>query len=55
MRTNRRTFLMATGLTAASATRAFGSNDTIGLGLIGCGGRMGTLFRSAQKAGGSTR
>lgn len=53
MRTNRRTFLMATGLTAASATRAFGSNDTIGLGLIGCGGRMGTLFRSAQKAGGS--
>src|SRR6185437_7294061 len=50
MQTNRRTFLMASGLTAAAATRAFGANDTIRLGLIGCGGRMRTLAGAAKKA-----
>lgn len=51
MRTNRRTFLMASGLTAAAATRAYGAADMIRLGLIGCGGRMRDLASSAQKAG----
>ncbi len=41
---------MASGLTAAAATKAFGAAETIRLGLIGCGGRMRTLARAAQKA-----
>jgi predicted dehydrogenase len=52
MRTNRRTFLIASGLTAAAAARASGANDVIRLGLIGCGGRMGSLVDAAQKSGG---
>jgi predicted dehydrogenase len=47
--TNRRHFLMATGLTAAAATRAWGANDTLRVGIIGNGGRMGSLIRSADK------
>jgi len=43
---------MASGLTAAAATRAYGAADMIRLGLIGCGGRMRDLASSAQKAGG---
>jgi predicted dehydrogenase len=43
---------MASGLTAAAAVRAANANDVIRLGLIGCGGRMGTLFDAAQKSGG---
>jgi predicted dehydrogenase len=50
-KTNRRSFLMASGLTAAAATRVWGANDTLRIGVIGNGGRMGTLLHSADKAG----
>ncbi len=43
---------MAAGLTASAATRAFGSNDSIHVGVIGCGGRMRDLLHSADQAGG---
>ena len=43
---------MASGLTALAAGRAVGANDVIRVGAIGCGGRMGTLIGSADKAGG---
>jgi predicted dehydrogenase len=48
---NRRTFLVAGGLTALASTRAFGANDTIRIGVIGAGGRMRGLLDSADKAG----
>ncbi len=51
MKTNRRAFLMASGLTAVAAARAVGANDVIRIGAIGCGGRMRTLIGSADKAG----
>ena len=50
---NRRSFLIAGGLTALASGRAFGSNDTIRLGVIGAGGRMKSLMDAADKAGGS--
>ncbi|MBV9267308.1 MAG: Gfo/Idh/MocA family oxidoreductase [Acidobacteriaceae bacterium] len=49
---NRRHFLMATGLSALSASRAFGSNDLIHVGAIGCGGRMRSLLDAADQVGG---
>ena len=52
MRTNRRSFLVATGLTALAAGKAMGANDTIRLGAIGCGGRMRNILDSADKNGG---
>jgi predicted dehydrogenase len=52
MQTNRRTFLVAGGLTALSAARASGANDSIRVGLIGCGGRLGNLISSADNVGG---
>jgi predicted dehydrogenase len=52
MQTNRRTFLVAGGLTAISAARASGSNDSIRVGVIGCGGRLRNLLDSADKVGG---
>lgn len=52
MRTNRRTFLVASGLTALAASRAAGANDSIQAGAIGCGGRMRNLLDSADKVGG---
>ncbi|HEX4810315.1 MAG TPA: Gfo/Idh/MocA family oxidoreductase [Bryobacteraceae bacterium] len=52
MKTNRRAFLMASGLTALAATRAVGANDVVRVGAIGCGGRMQGLIGSADKAGG---
>jgi predicted dehydrogenase len=48
---NRRSFLLAGGLTALASTRAFGANDTLRLGVIGAGGRMRWLLNSADKAG----
>jgi predicted dehydrogenase len=51
MQTNRRTFLVASGLTAVSAARAAGSNDAIRIGLIGCGGRLGNLIDCADRVG----
>ena len=52
MRTNRRSFLVATGLTALAASKAVGANDIIRLGVIGYGGRMHNILDSADKNGG---
>jgi predicted dehydrogenase len=48
---NRRSFLIAGGLTALASTRVLGANDTIRVGVIGAGGRMRTLLDAAEKAG----
>jgi predicted dehydrogenase len=48
----RRSFLIASGLTALSATRILGANDTLRIGVIGAGGRMNDLLNAADKAGG---
>jgi predicted dehydrogenase len=47
----RRTFLVASGLTAIASTRAFGANDAIRLGIIGAGERGRYLLDAADKAG----
>jgi len=52
MHSNRRKFLVASGLTALAAARAAGANDAIHVGAIGCGGRMRNLLDSADRAGG---
>src|SRR5438477_10191708 len=49
MTTTRRTFLMASGLTALASTRVFGANDTLRLGIIGAGQRMKGLLDAADK------
>jgi predicted dehydrogenase len=48
---NRRSFMIATGLTALASTRVLGANDTIRVGIIGAGRRMRTLLDVAEKAG----
>ena len=48
---NRRSFLIAGGLTALAATRAFGANDRLRIGVIGAGGRMRQLLNSAENTG----
>jgi len=48
---NRRSFLIASGLTALASTRAFGANDTLRIGVIGAGGRMRTLLDCAERVG----
>ena len=45
---NRRSFLIASGLTALASTRAFGANDTLRIGIIGAGGRMRNLMDAAD-------
>ena len=52
MKPNRRQFLVASGLTAAAASRAAAANDTIRIGAIGCGGRMHALLSAADQVGG---
>ena len=47
----RRTFLVASGLTALASARAFGANDNLRVGVIGAGQRMGTLLDCAEKSG----
>ena len=47
---NRRNFLMASGMTALTASRVMGANDTLRVGVIGTGGRMKTLLHSADKS-----
>jgi predicted dehydrogenase len=47
--TTRRTFLVASGLTALASTRVFGANDTLRVGVIGAGQRMKGLLDSADK------
>jgi len=48
---DRRTFLIAGGLTALASTRVLGASDTLRVGVIGAGGRMGDLLNAADKAG----
>ncbi len=45
---NRRSFLIAAGLTALASTRAFGTNEKLRIGVIGAGGRMRQLLNSAE-------
>ena len=46
---NRRSFLIASGLTALASTRVLGANDTLRIGIIGAGGRMRGLLDAADK------
>jgi predicted dehydrogenase len=48
---NRRSFLIAGGLTALASTRAFGANDKLRIGVIGAGGRIRQLLNSAETTG----
>src|SRR5271155_5686440 len=48
---NRRSFLIAGGLTALASSRVLGANDTLRIGVVGAGGRMGDLLNAADKAG----
>ncbi len=48
---NRRTFLIATGLTALASSRVLGANDTLRVGVIGAGGRMSGLLNAADQSG----
>jgi predicted dehydrogenase len=49
---NRRSFIVAGGLTALASTRVLGANDTLRIGVIGAGGRMGDLLNAADRVGG---
>src|SRR5256885_13203218 len=51
MTTTRRSFLIASGLTALASTRVFGANDRLCVGVIGAGERMKGLLNSADNAG----
>jgi predicted dehydrogenase len=46
---DRRSFIIATGLTALASTRVFGANDSLRIGVIGAGQRMRGLLDSADK------
>src|SRR3954468_8096107 len=46
---NRRSFIIASGMTALASSRVLGANDTIRVGVIGAGGRMRNLLDSAEK------
>ncbi len=48
---NRRSFLIAGGLTALASTKSWGANDRLRIGVIGAGGRMRQLLDSAQSSG----
>src|SRR6202161_1428592 len=48
---SRRSFLIASGLTALASTRVFGANDIVRLGVIGAGHRMKGLLDAADKVG----
>jgi predicted dehydrogenase len=48
---NRRTFLLASGMTALASTRAWGAGERLRLGIIGAGGRMGALIQAAETSG----
>lgn len=48
---NRRSFLIAGGLTALASTRVLGANDSLRVGIIGAGGRMNGLLDAADKVG----
>src|SRR5712664_2296663 len=48
---DRRSFIVAGGLTALASTRVLGANDTLRVGVIGAGGRMGGLLNAADHLG----
>jgi len=48
---SRRSFLIASGLSALASTRIFGANDTLRIGVVGAGGRMGGLLKAADQTG----
>src|SRR6478736_5620534 len=48
---NRRSFIIASGLTALASTRVLSANDTVRVGVIGAGGRMRNLLDAADKLG----
>jgi predicted dehydrogenase len=48
---NRRSFIIAGGLTALASTKVLGANNTIRVGVIGAGGRMRSLLNAADKIG----
>ena len=48
---NRRSFIIASGLTALASSRVLGANDTVRVGVIGAGGRMRNLLDAADKLG----
>ena len=48
---NRRSFILASGITALASTRVLGANDTLRVGVIGAGGRMGDLLNAADHVG----
>jgi predicted dehydrogenase len=48
---DRRSFIIASGLTALASTRVLGANDTLRVGVIGAGGRMNGLLDAADKVG----
>jgi predicted dehydrogenase len=50
-RLDRRSFIIASGLTALASSRVLGANDTLRVGVIGAGGRMGELLNAADKVG----
>jgi predicted dehydrogenase len=50
-RLDRRSFIIAGGLTALASTRVLGANDTLRIGVIGAGGRMGDLLSAADRVG----
>jgi predicted dehydrogenase len=50
-RLDRRSFIIAGGLTALASTRVLGANDMLRVGVIGAGGRMGDLLNAADKVG----
>ncbi|MDQ2832373.1 MAG: Gfo/Idh/MocA family oxidoreductase [Acidobacteriota bacterium] len=52
LKPNRRSFLIGSGLTALASSRAFAANDTLRVGVIGAGGRMGNLLDAADALGG---
>lgn len=47
----RRSFLIASGMTAMASARVFGANDTIRVGVIGAGNRTKGLLAAADKCG----
>ena len=48
---DRRSFIIASGLTALASSRVHGANDTVRVGVIGAGGRMRNLLDAADKVG----
>ena len=48
---NRRSFIIASGMTALASTRVWGASDKLRIGVIGAGHRMKGLLDSADKVG----